>query len=215
MWRRRRSKLLDRDRQAGGCCWLWSCEGVQANRDGSFKERARAACPCASFTRQSGRIQQVSKQIARRDHFISTPGTAADRPDGRRGVHHLMAHLSESKERTLWGAGKGILKTSKEFYFPSSYPYLCKLCRVIEGDASGGRGCLARMILQHIEVTPLLSRAAIKGVEALLVPRRDWTASHNKRLMSRVRQGFAGFSRHADRVEWLVTGSCVVVLQAD
>lgn len=117
--------------------------------DGSFKESESCMSMCFIYSAER-RIQQVSQQIARRDYFISTLGTAADRPDGRRGVHHLMAHLSEEKKKEhceRWVNPP----PPKELHYSPSQAYLCKLCRVVEGDATGGRGPLARMILQHTE----------------------------------------------------------------
>lgn len=86
--------------------------------------------------------------------------------------------------------GEKLLKPPEELYFSLPQAYLCKLCRVVEGDASGGRGPLAGMILQHTEHYTVTVMCSGKGAGALLLPRRDWTALHNKWLMGRVRQAF-------------------------
>lgn len=80
------------------------------------------------------------------------------------------------------------MNSPKELHFSPAQTYLCKLCRVVEGDASGGRGPLAGVILQHTERYTVIITWSDKGAGALPVPRRDWAASHNKWLMGGVRQ---------------------------
>lgn len=108
--------------------------------------------------------------------FTLTLGTGADRPSDQSGVHLLTVHLPGTRVKTTARkehydvkrkTNESVIyncKTIKTFFLSFFLnPHLCKLCRVIKGDASSGCSCLDRMTLQ--------STNRVSKVCAVLLPR--------------------------------------------
>lgn len=117
--------------------------------------RQRAVCPCASFLSQVGyhSVQQVCSRKSRgkKTMFTSSLGTGADRPDDQSGVRLLVVHLAVRKKNNQYRQLSNKKKnddTGYCFWVLLFYPYLCKLCRIIKGDASSRWSWLGRMTLQ-------------------------------------------------------------------
>lgn len=189
---------------------LWGRAGTQM---GPLK-RARAACPCASLTQQSGESNKsLSKSLAETisfQHWVlpltaKTASTVSDtwwRTCLRKKTEHCEGWLENvaTNQRIV-------------LFFTSCLPVQtvqgCRRWR-LQWAGPPGRDDSATHEALHCYHHERRQRGRCTAGAA------TWLNGVAQQMVNESSEaGFAGFSGHADWVEPLVTGSCVVVLQAD